>query len=89
MANDTRAPSGLTDIWLGSRTCPACLGSLRRVTTNGYAAHWMCQLCGRCWGGMHGRLHRVDPLNCGGCASRPREACIALVRRELPAGEPG
>jgi hypothetical protein len=82
--DDTLAPSGLGELWLPTRLCPACGGAVLRRVRAGDASRWLCVACGRCVRAERGGLRRVDPLECPGCATRARPECIALLQAEFP-----
>ncbi len=83
--NETFMPEGHADVWLATRSCPACLaGWLRPITTTAGAAHWVCEDCGRCWEALRSHLRSVDPISCAGCATRNQRDCITLLQANFP-----
>ena len=81
---DTFFPSGFADAWFATRGCPDCLDQPLRHVRSVDDSHWLCVSCGQCWRVEHGRLRRVDPLTCHGCAERPKSECIARWANTFP-----
>ena len=77
---DTFVPTALADCWFRSQPCPDCgHETLRPVATLG-PPHWLCISCDACWMPVQGKLQRVEPWICVGCATRGRRVCIARAQ---------
>jgi hypothetical protein len=62
--------------------CQACGSRRIRIVSDGDYTNFHCEGCGRCWHVDFGRVSRVDPLSCAGCA----DALICAAH--LPEGDP-
>jgi hypothetical protein len=48
--------------------CPKCGSERFAAVTNGLDVNYRCNACWSCWSVSFGRVSRVDPLSCPGCA---------------------
>jgi hypothetical protein len=62
--------------------CPTCGSNRIRIVSDGDYTNFLCEGCGRCWHVDFGRVSRVDPLSCAGCADQ------LLCAARLPEGDP-
>jgi hypothetical protein len=62
--------------------CQACGSNRIRIVSDGDDTNFHCEGCGRCWHVDFGRVSRVDPLSCAGCADQ------LICAANLPEGDP-
>jgi hypothetical protein len=48
--------------------CPKCGSERFAAVTNSLDVNFRCDTCWSCWSVSFGRVSRVDPLSCPGCA---------------------
>jgi ribosomal protein S27E len=58
--------------------CPICGNGHLRAVFDGELTNFLCIQCKACWHGDLAWVHRVEPVNCPGCPSRP--VCLAAAR---------
>ena len=62
--------------------CQTCGSNRIRIVSDGDETNFLCEGCGRCWHVDFGRVSRVDPLSCAGCADQ------LICAAHLPEGDP-